>query len=119
MREKFAENLRDLGVEAVATKKKGKVIENYYYDSTKHKAHHYEVVDFGKAPYKFNQDNQESFFVRYRTSKGKEIDIWADDLERVVAENDIHIGEYVRFAIVDETSKIRQTKKSIRSKDIL
>ncbi|MDA3048213.1 MobP1 family relaxase [Campylobacter sp. JMF_08 NE1] len=105
MREKFAENLRDLGVEAVATKKKGKVIENYYYDSTRHKPHHYEVVDFGRAPYKFNQDNQESFFVRYRTSKGKEIDIWADDLERVVAENDINIGEYVRFAIVDETPK--------------
>ena len=111
MRVKFAENLRELGVEAKATIKEPQLNDNrgFYlesdYKKSEHKAHHYEVINFGKAPYKFNQDNQESFFVRYRTSKGKDIDIWADDLERVIAENDIHIGEYVRFAITGEEPK--------------
>ena len=37
--------------------------------------------------------------------KGKEITIWAKDLERVINENSIQRGEYCRFAIVAETPR--------------
>ena len=79
-----------------------------------HKPHHYEVINFGVANFKFDSENRMSNFVRYRTSKGKDIDIWADDLERVIKDHKIQIGEYCRFAITAEepkTIKI-QDKKS-------
>lgn len=106
IREKFAENLRNLGINATATKRKDREYRHEFtktYNQTEqHKSHHYEIVDFGKAPYKFNDDNKMSYFVRYRTSKGKDIDIWADDLERVIEQNQIQKGEFVRFAITGE-----------------
>ena len=105
IREKFAENLSDLGVEATATKRKNIEYRHEFtktYNQAEHKPHHYEVIDFGQAPYKFNDNNKMSYFVKYRTPKGKEIDIWADDLERVIEQNQIQKGEFVRFAITGE-----------------
>ena len=46
-----------------------------------------------------------SYYVKYSTPKGKEITIWAKDLERVINENSIQRGEYCRFAIVAETPR--------------
>ena len=115
MRVKFAENLRELNVEAKATLKNNINSQtNEFindkpihlkgdYKKSEHKPHHYEVINFGKAHYKFDTDNKMSYFVRYRTSKGKDVEIWADDLERVIEEKNIKKGEFVRFAITGET----------------
>lgn len=119
IRSKFAENLREHGVEAKATINKNMMDNKGIYvqgdfKKPEHKPHHYQVINFGVAHYKFDPENRMSYFVRYRTSKGKDIDIWADDLERVIKEHKIQIGEYCRFAITDEepkTIKI-QDKKS-------
>lgn len=43
-----------------------------------------------------------SYFVTYTTSKGKDITIWAKNLDRVISENSIQRGEYCRFAITDK-----------------
>lgn len=67
-----------------------------------HKPHHYQIVSYGKANYKFDESNEPSFYVLYRTSKGKDIDVWANDLERVVSESNLQIGEYARLAITGE-----------------
>jgi hypothetical protein len=34
------------------------------------KKHHYEVIEFGKAKYKFDDKNSESYFVSYKTKNG-------------------------------------------------
>lgn len=107
IRELFARELRDLGVDAKATRKSrafGEIKLNGT-ENFGHKPHHYMVKDFGKAPFGFDSKNDMSYFVTYTTSKGKDITIWAKDLERVVSYNNIKRGEYCRFAITDEVPR--------------
>lgn len=122
LRREFAKNLRDLGIEAYATRKYEKYDKDKNMDTVqdknltgakedKIKNHHYEVVDFGKAKYKFDENEKDSFFVKYKSSKGEIIDIWSEDLERVVKENDIKVGEYARFKIVDKSPVEVQQKR--------
>ena len=79
LRQDFAKNLRDLGIEAYATRR----YEKYDLDKDKNinpdttiqdkkftginedniKNHHYEIVDFGKAKYKFDEQAKDSFFI--------------------------------------------------------
>lgn len=112
MRERFASNLRELSIKATATHKskntgKIRINENYAsFYAKAHKDHHYKIVDFGEAHFNFNLENDMSYYVRYITSKGKEVTLWAKDLKRVVKENNIKAGEYCRFAITDEEPKI-------------
>jgi hypothetical protein len=84
LRKDFAQNLRDLGIDATATKK---------YERTPNKDqiqnHHYEIVDFGKANYKFDEKEKESYFVKYKTTKGEIIDIWSKDLEKLVDDSQL------------------------------
>ena len=75
------------------------------------KNHHYEVVEFGKAKYKFDEKAKDSFYVKYKTTKDEIIDIWGEDLERVVKENDVKVGEFVKFKVTDKTPVEVQTKK--------
>ncbi|QMS59885.1 relaxase/mobilization nuclease domain-containing protein (plasmid) [Campylobacter fetus] len=116
MRLSFANELRNLGVDAKATFKKNTIdLEtNEYsndsrlylkddYKKQEHRAHYYRVTGYGRANYKFDKDNEESYFVSYMTSKGKEIYIWANDLERVITENNVKTDDYCRFAITDES----------------
>ena len=107
MRELFATRLRELGIKATATRKSMAFgeIKPKEYQGKEHKAHHYKIVDFGKAHFEFNENNDMSYYVKYSTPKGKEITIWAKDLERVINENSIQRGEYCRFAIVAETPR--------------
>ncbi|MFA7087363.1 MAG: MobP1 family relaxase, partial [Aliarcobacter sp.] len=125
LRKDYAKNLRDLGIEAYATRK----YEKYDYDKDKNiipkekdikidgagenkiKNHHYEVVEFGKAKYKFDEKAKDSFYVKYKTTKDEIIDIWGEDLERVVKENDVKVGEFVKFKVTDKTPVEVQTKK--------
>ncbi|MDN5054335.1 MobP1 family relaxase [Aliarcobacter butzleri] len=105
LRKKFAKNLNDLGIEAYATSKKERLkdksiikdkIENM-------KNHHYEVSEFGKAKYKFDDKNSESYFVRYKTKGGDITTIWGKELENVIKDNNIVPGEFVKFKKVDKT----------------
>ncbi|MFX4266808.1 MobP1 family relaxase [Aliarcobacter butzleri] len=105
LRKKFAKNLNDLGIEAYATSKKERLkdksivkdrIENM-------KNHHYEVSEFGKAKYKFDDKNSESYFVSYKTKGGDITTIWGKELENVIKDNNIVPGEFVKFKKVDKT----------------
>jgi cpp17 len=77
--------------------KDGKII-----DEPEIKSHHYEVIGFGEAPYKFNSDNEQSYYVNYKTPTGKIVTIWSKDLKKVIEENKINVGEFCRFAITGE-----------------
>ena len=124
LRKDYAKNLRDLGIEAYATRKYEKYDKdkNINLDTTvqdknltgagenKIKNHHYEVVEFGKAKYKFDEKAKDSFYVKYKTTKDEIIDIWGEDLERVVKENDVKVGEFVKFKVTDKTPVEVQTK---------
>ena len=62
-----------MNIDATATIRKkvkigkdGKII-----DEPEIKSHHYEVTGFGGAPYKFNSDNEQSYYVNYKTPTGK------------------------------------------------
>ena len=122
LRQDYAKNLRDLGIEAYATRRYEKYDKdkniNIVQDKNltgeneeKIKNHHYEVVEFGKAKYKFDEKEKDSFYVKYKSTKGEIIDIWSEDLERVVKENDIKVGEYARFKIIDKSPVEVKTKR--------
>ncbi|HDX6240638.1 TPA: relaxase/mobilization nuclease domain-containing protein [Campylobacter fetus subsp. venerealis] len=104
LRKNFALELNRMNIDAIATIRKkvkidkdGKVI-----DEPEIKSHHYEVTGFGEAPYKFNADNDQSYYVNYKTPTGKIVTIWSKDLKKVVEDNQINVGEYCRFAITGE-----------------
>lgn len=105
LRKKFAKNLNDLGIEAYATSKKERlkdksIIKDRIEDM---KNHHYEVTEFGKAKYKFDDKNSESYFVSYKTKSGDITTIWGKELENVIKDNNIVPGEFVKFKKVDKT----------------
>lgn len=127
LRAEFAKNLNALGVEAVATSRKKveqtinlakrqQILDSLQDKSkAKIKAHHYKVLDFGKANFEFKDDNSPSFYVRYLTPKG-DTTIWGKDLERLVAELGIQKGEYVRFGKIGERAEPYSFKKKIQNK---
>ena len=107
MRIKFAKNLNDLGIEATATRKySGKSKDRTKEEIKEHKEklhnHHFEVVEFGEAKYQFDDRNSSSYFVKYKTSKDEITTIWGKELEKVIKENDIAPGEFVKFRKVDK-----------------
>ncbi|MBR8465814.1 relaxase/mobilization nuclease domain-containing protein [Campylobacter sp. faydin G-140] len=104
LRKNFALELNRMNIDATATIRKkiqinkdGKII-----DEPEIKSHHYEVTGFGEAPYKFNSDNDQSYYVNYKTPTGKIVTIWSKDLKKVIEENKINVGEFCRFAITGE-----------------
>ena len=108
LRKNFAKNLNDLGIEAYATRKH----EKYNLDKTmNYKNHHYEVTQFGKAKYKFDNRNNESYFVSYKTKNGDITTIWSKELEKVINENSIKVGEFVKFQKVDKVPIERTIRK--------
>ena len=107
MRVKFAKNLNDLGIEATATRKySGKSKDRTKEEIKEHKEklynNHFEVVEFGEAKYQFDDRNSSSYFVKYKTSKDEITTIWGKELEKVIKENDIAPGEFVKFRKVDK-----------------
>ena len=120
LRKDFAKNLNDLGIEAYATRRN----EKYNLDKNIHtnnkekiKNHHYEITEFGKAKYKFNDKNNESYFVSYKISKGKITTIWSKELEKLINSNDIKVGEFVKFQkIYKEPVERTIRKKAIDGK---
>ena len=124
LRKEFALELNRLGVEATTKiyhnydKNTGLEINNNIYakadftSEKRHKAHHYQVIGFGAAHYKFDMNQDMSYYVRYRTSKGVDKEIWSADLERVIKDNDVKVGEYCRFVITGE----QELQKNITNK---
>lgn len=111
LRKSFTLELNRLGIEATATIKR-RVGEREI------KPHYYEVVSFGEANYKFDENGEKSYYVQYKTGSGKLVDIWSKDLQRVIEENNIHTGEFVRFAITGEEEvrvKFRKKLKRLTS----
>ena len=111
LRKDFAQNLRDLGIDATATKKYERTPT-----SDQIQNHHYEIVDFGKANYKFDEKEKESYFVKYKTTKGEIIDIWSKDLEKLVDDSQLKRGEFAKFKIIDKQPVDIVTFKNIDGK---
>lgn len=113
LRKNFAKELNKLGIEATATIKRN-------YDQRKSKNHFYEVLEYGAAKYEFSKDNdaQDSYFVKYKTKQGESI-IWSKDLEKVVQDNNVKIGEFVRFKIIDRVPITIKAKKKVNGKTII
>ena len=76
-----------------------------------YKNHHYEVTQFGKAKYKFDDRNNESYFVSYKNKNGDITTIWSKELEKVINENDVKVGEFVKFQKVDKVPIERTIRK--------
>ena len=128
LRAEFAKALNELGVEAKATNKKQREVEinqeisvklntNNINQAPKIKMHYYQVMDFGEANYQFSTDKnaKKSYYVSYKTKKGITT-IWGQDLERVVKENKVLRGEYVRFKIVGQEEYEIKRKAKINNK---
>lgn len=114
LRKNFAKNLNDLGIEAYATRKYEKYTldKNVNYNKQDNiKNHHYEVTQFGKAKYKFDDKNNESYFVSYKNKNGDITTIWSKELEKVINENSIKVGEFVKFQKVDKVPIERTIRK--------
>ena len=50
------------------------------------------AIDFGKAPYLFNKDNDTSFFVKLNTQAGERV-VWGKQLEQAISGGDIKRGQ--------------------------
>ena len=114
LRKNFAKNLNDLGIEAYATRKyeKYNLDKNVNYNKQDNiKNHHYEVTQFGKAKYKFDDRNNESYFVSYKNKNGDITTIWSKELEKVINENNVKVGEFVKFQKVDKVAIERTIRK--------
>ncbi|HHF4677526.1 TPA: relaxase/mobilization nuclease domain-containing protein [Haemophilus influenzae] len=55
----------------------------------------FKVVDFGNAPYKFDDTGKPSFYMIVQNHKGLNKDYWGKALERMIKENEIKIGDTV------------------------
>lgn len=125
LRQTFAKNLNELGIEARATSRKQEIgidiakrqrilDELRNKNQQKIKAHHYKVLDFGVANFEFKENNKPSFFIKYASSKGEKF-IWGSDLERLVTEKQIQKGEYVRFVKIGFKAEHYSFKKKIEN----
>ncbi len=111
LRVDFAKNLNELGIEAKATRRNKYINKDLTQSKDEMKNHYYEVAEFGNAKYKFDETKKDSFFVKYKTTKGDIIDIWSEDLQRVVKENNIKVGEFAKFKIVGKKPVVVKTKR--------
>jgi hypothetical protein len=60
-----------------------------------------EVLEFGCAPYRFDADGAESFFVRYRRDDGRIREAWGKELERELQALGVKPGMRVRMQLAD------------------
>lgn len=104
IRLKYSQKLREAGVENAFTKDKPIAQEAYKekYNSYDRSPTENLIVDFGKANYKFDEKNQMSYYIKYKTKNDKYVTIWGKDLERVVKENNLQRLYFARFAVVGQ-----------------
>lgn len=58
-----------------------------------------QVVAMGAAPYKFDKEENESYYLRLRDAEGREREIWGKDLERAANAASIHVGDAIRARV--------------------
>ena len=81
----------------------------------------FKVVDFGNAPYKFDDTGKPSFYMIVQNHKGLNKDYWGKALERMIKENEIKIGDTVirnqsdikTFIKVEKETATQQVKKPL------
>lgn len=52
------------------------------------------LLEHGPAPYEFNRENRDNYFVRLGTDAGEKL-IWGVDLERTISQGGINLGEQI------------------------
>ena len=65
-----------------------------------------QVVAMGAANYKFDKDENASYYLRLRSADGKEREVWGKDLERAAADAGIKVGDAVRVK-VEKTEAVK------------
>lgn len=113
IRLKYSQKLREAGVENAFTKDSPVAQEAYKekYNSYDRSPTENLIVDFGKANYKFDEKNQMSYYIKYKTKNDKYVTIWGKDLERVVKEHNLSRFCFARFAIVGQKPVQRTISK--------
>lgn len=53
-----------------------------------------EVIEHGNAPFKFDKDNNDSYFVKLKTPTGEQI-VWGKELAVAMASQDVDVGEKI------------------------
>jgi len=71
-----------------------------------HKPHHYKITGYGEAKYNFSLDEhtEESYYVKFETSKGKETILWGKHLRQLMEDYNITNGEPKTFKYLIETT---------------
>lgn len=129
MRKIFSKHLNDLGIEAYATRKwkrnlsQEKILnpQNLKEVKSNIKNKHFEVVDFGKSNYKFEENGKASYFVSYQSSKDHVTTIWSKELEKLVKSNNLKKGEFAKFKIISKEpfeTVIRKVDKATKKRII-
>ena len=69
----------------------------------------YQVVDFGRAPYKFDEKGKSSFYMIVQGEDGKAKDVWGRSLEKMLSDNEIKIGDKITGDVASKSfSKIQE-----------
>ncbi len=114
LRTAFAERLQALGIEQMATLRRDRPVtldqvrqgmaelkERGGWLQAKMRsasvgAHAGRLVDFGRAPYNFDDRNERSYYVELQTSSGPRV-LWGKDLERALGDAGVRKGESVEL----------------------
>jgi len=112
MRDEFAKNLTDLGYKATNFSYKNKKFSKNKFPDVwdGHKPHHYKITGYGEAKYNFSLDEhtEESYYVKFETSKGKETILWGKHLRQLMEDYNITNGDYARFAVTAQEPIVKK-----------
>ena len=81
-------------------------------DKTEVKKQNYQVVDFGKAPYKFDEKGKSSFYMIIQGENGLSRDLWGRSIEETLLKNGVKIGDWITGNI-DNKEFIKASDKLI------
>lgn len=75
----------------------------------KNSAAYGKIVEFGAAPYQFDDNNKQSFYIRLEKANGQQIDMWGVDLERALQKSGHQVGDMVQL-VFQGTEKVAVDK---------
>lgn len=81
-------------------------------DKTEVKKQNYQVLDFGKAPYKFDEKGKSSFYMIIQGENGLSRDLWGRSIEETLLKNGVKIGDWITGDI-DNKEFIKASDKLI------
>ncbi|MBA5690535.1 LPD7 domain-containing protein [Rugamonas apoptosis] len=62
------------------------------------------VVNYGRAPYQFDEDNLENYFATLQQGDGHELTIWGKELERAIGAAAVDIGDVIALKHAGKTA---------------